>query len=323
MPVAISTVAQVNHLHPQTLEEQYKEEFSNFPSWEKKTNSDTLVYPENFGKRMSIDETTLSKGELYTVITNKDKGGRKGALAALIKGTKNEVVTQALAQVPIAKRMAVREITADLANSMDWICRSNFPNATMTADRFHVQHIFSEAVQEVRIELRREAMNEENDLTLTARQEKQKYIPKTYANGDTKKQLLARGRYVLYKPANTWTENQRERVDILFHEYPVLKQSYDLSMYLRGIFERRIDRDKAKVDFQKWYERVHQSDIPPLLSAACTIEREEGKILNYFYHRETNASAESFNAKLKGFRALLRGVRDIKFFLFRVETLFA
>nr|WP_072880894.1 transposase [Salegentibacter echinorum] len=46
-------------------------------------------------------------------------------------------------------------------------------------------------------------------------------------------------------------------------------------------------------------------------------------ILNYFINRNTNASAESFNAKIKAFRAQLRGVRKPEFFLFRLEKLFA
>ncbi|MDP2188422.1 MAG: transposase, partial [Sphingobacteriaceae bacterium] len=37
----------------------------------------------------------------------------------------------------------------------------------------------------------------------------------------------------------------------------------------------------------------------------------------------TNASAESFNAKIKAFRAQFRGVRDINFFLFRIAKLYA
>ncbi|MDO8529120.1 MAG: DDE transposase, partial [bacterium] len=37
----------------------------------------------------------------------------------------------------------------------------------------------------------------------------------------------------------------------------------------------------------------------------------------------TNASAESFNAKLKNFRTVVRGVRDKKFHLFRVSKLYA
>ncbi|WP_165747689.1 transposase, partial [Cellulophaga sp. Z1A5H] len=39
--------------------------------------------------------------------------------------------------------------------------------------------------------------------------------------------------------------------------------------------------------------------------------------------RSTNASAESFNAKIKEFRTMFRGVRDVKFFLFRLTKLYA
>jgi hypothetical protein len=43
-------------------------------------------------------------------------------------------------------------------------------------------------------------------------------------------------------------------------------------------------------------------------------------ILNFFQYRNTNANAESFNAKIKLFRANLRGVTDIDFFLFRLKN---
>ena len=72
-----------------------------------------------------------------------------------------------------------------------------------------------------------------------------------------------------------------------------------------------------------WYAKIGRTNIPELISAGNTISNHEGKILNYFYERSTNAAAESFNAKLKGFRSLVRGVRDINFFLYRVEKLFS
>ncbi|WP_317196180.1 transposase [Phocaeicola vulgatus] len=37
----------------------------------------------------------------------------------------------------------------------------------------------------------------------------------------------------------------------------------------------------------------------------------------------TNAEAESFNAKIKAFRAQFRGVRDRAFFLYRLAKLYA
>jgi transposase len=46
-------------------------------------------------------------------------------------------------------------------------------------------------------------------------------------------------------------------------------------------------------------------------------------ILNYFDNRSANSSAESFNAKIKAFRAQFRGVRDVDSFLFRLTEFFA
>ncbi|MBR2607290.1 MAG: transposase [Bacteroidaceae bacterium] len=54
-----------------------------------------------------------------------------------------------------------------------------------------------------------------------------------------------------------------------------------------------------------------------------TIYMHYEKILNFFDNRSTNAFAESFNAKIKLFRANLRGVTDLKFFFFRLAKLFA
>jgi transposase len=54
-----------------------------------------------------------------------------------------------------------------------------------------------------------------------------------------------------------------------------------------------------------------------------SIENHMENILNFFDNRSTNANAESFNSKIKLFRANLRGVTDVKFFLFRLGKLFA
>ena len=46
-------------------------------------------------------------------------------------------------------------------------------------------------------------------------------------------------------------------------------------------------------------------------------------ILNFFNNRSTNASAESLNSKIKAFRMQLRGVSDVKYFLFRLAKIYA
>lgn len=54
-----------------------------------------------------------------------------------------------------------------------------------------------------------------------------------------------------------------------------------------------------------------------------TIADRRGEILNYFINRATNASAESFNAKIKLFRAQLHGGVDVMFFLFSLTNIYA
>ena len=61
---------------------------SGFTSWDQGGHAeDYVLFPENIGEYLSIDETSLSQGELYTILTNKEAKGRSGALVAMIKGT--------------------------------------------------------------------------------------------------------------------------------------------------------------------------------------------------------------------------------------------
>lgn len=281
------------------------------------------MFPDNIGKRLSIDEVALSKGELYTVVTNKQAKGGPGAIVALAHGTKASEILPILQKMPEEQRLLVEEVTLDMAGSMDIITGNSFPEAVQVIDRFHAQKVVSEAVQEIRIELRKKAIKEENDAMKKARQERQRYRPIEYKNGDTKKQLLARSRYLLFKSSGNWTVSQKNRAAILFEQFPEIKNTYELSMMFRSFYEHNYNQFEAKKNLDKWYEKIKEKNINPFNAAAESIRLHETTILNYFNHRSTNASAESFNAKLKAFRSIVRGVRDIKSHLFRVAKLYA
>lgn len=301
---------------------------SGFNDWDDKYHAEEwLVFPENIGKKLSIDEVSLSNGELYTIVTNKKAKGKKAALVAMGKGTKYEEIRDILLKIPAELREMVEEVTFDMSNSMKAISMAVFPKATFVTDRFHVQKLISEAVQDIRIDIRRKIIKEENEKWKKARKEKKKYNSGSYKNGDSRKQLLARSRYLLFKPQSKWAKSQKKRADILFNEYPILKKAYDLSMYFRSCYENTKDITTAKLKFNNWYLKVkfeYQKDekIEPIMLAAESLVRHKETILNYFLNRSTNASAESFNAKLKGFRSVVRGVRDKKFYLFRVTKLY-
>ncbi|MVX35008.1 DDE transposase, partial [Myroides sp. LoEW2-1] len=91
-----------------------------------------------------------------------------------------------------------------------------FVNATQVTDRFHVQKLVNEALQDIRIQERWNASDIENNLILQAKKEGKQFIPIEFDNGDTAKQLLIRSRYLLTMDPSKWTTNQMQRADILF-----------------------------------------------------------------------------------------------------------
>jgi transposase len=215
-----------------------------------------LLFSENIGEYLSIDETAFTNGELYTIVANKAAKGKKGALVAMVKGTKAETVIRILLKIPIGKRNKVKEVTLDMAGNMGLIVKKSFPKATRVIDRFHVQKLATEAIQEIRIKHRWEAIDNENDAIEYARKKGALYVAKVLDNGDTVKQLLARSRYLLFKNPSKWTKSQSKRAEILFQHYPDLKKAYELSQNLSWIFENTKDKTIGLSRLAKWYEKV-------------------------------------------------------------------
>lgn len=306
------------------LNRQYRDFLSDFKQWDQRSHARKWVlYPKNLGKHLSIDETSLSDGELYTIITNKAAQGKQGAIVAIVAGTKAEPVIDILHKIPVKERKKVTEITLDMAGNMDFISRRSFPNAVRVTDRFHVQKLATEALQEMRIKYRWEALDAENDAIEKAKQTQTEFKAELLSNGDSVKQLLARSRYVLYKKEADWTISQKQRAQLLFERYPDLQKAYQLSIDLSRIFEKTEDKLYGLTRLAKWHEKVRQSGFKSFNTVSRSIQNHYKTILNYFNHRSTNASAESFNAKIKAFRSQFRGVKCIEFFLFRLTKLYA
>ena len=321
-PIPAQSLEKHYHINGTQLERHYKDHLSDFKTWTSAEHAEEwLVFPENIGTRLSIDETSLSNGELYTIVTNKAAKGKKGALVAIVEGTSSEKVIEVLEKIPEDKLNRVEEVTLDMADSMRKIVRRCFPNASRVIDRFHVQKLAYDALQEMRIKHRWDAIGEETDAMEEAKLSNKKYVPQTLENGDTTKQLLARSRYLLFKSPDKWTEKQKHRAKLIFERYPDIKKAYSLTHSLRMIFSKNSIKDAARLSLARWYNEVEESKFKSFNTIAATVYEHHEEILNFFINRSTNASAESFNAKIKGFRASLRGVTDMKFFLFRVAKI--
>ena len=309
---------------------------SGFRSWGQLAHADEyLLFPENFGADMSLDETCLSNGDVYTILTNKAAHGGKGALAAVVHGVASDTVSGVLRKVPPEQRAKVKTVTTDLSSAMMLTARNAFPCASLVNDRFHVQQLISEAVDQLRIRHRWEVLDAENKALREHRQRRKaaktraerdmigQWEPERMPNGETMPQIMARSRHIVLKHKSKWNPQQQERARILFARFPDLEKAYGLFLELVDIFNRKMSPGIARMKLARWYNEVEAFGNNEFNKVLETFENHHSTIINYFERRLTNASAESFNAKIKAFRSQFRGVGDIRFFMFRLATLYS
>lgn len=357
-PVTAKSLSCTYMINANTFERAYKDPLSGFSTWQQKDHAEEWVLkPENIAPRIGIDETSFCH-ELYTIVHNKDAHGKKRSIIAIVRGTSPQDVATVLLQIPAEQRMKVSTATMDLSDCMRAIVREAFPEATAVRDCFHVVKRAGERVEELRLRLKREAVKDVNrqkaefrkyleSLAKKRRQYRERrkkqgkkrpkgkrrgpkpkrlstrFEPAKLKNGETLVEALTRCTSQLSKSRDKCTDKEKERAKILFELYPKLKEAYDLVNDLRTIFRnKKLTKETAKEKITEWYGKVAKSTLREIKSVKDSIKHYEDEILNYFYKRETNASAESLNSKMKGFRSSLRGVRDIPYFFYRSMMVF-
>ena len=167
------------------------------------------MFPENIDPRLAIDETSLSNGELYTFVKNRYAQIREQSLVTVVLGTKSEDAISVLQMIDEEQRYALQEVTLGLSDSMRKIVRAAFPKASRVIYRFHIQKLTCDAVQELSIKHCWNAIQQCNDEMEEAKLSGKPYIPLRYSNGDTRKELLIRSRYLLFKSANNWPKRKK------------------------------------------------------------------------------------------------------------------
>lgn len=325
-----------NGLNGQTLRKQYKEKISNYRNWEQLEHAqEYMLFPDNFGDDMSLDETCLSNGEVYTILTNKAAHGGKGTLAAMVRGVASDTVSGILTKVPREIRCRVKTVTTDLSSAMMLTVRTVFPKATLVNDRFHVQQLVTDAIDHMRISFRWQVLDEENKSikehrakrkAAHTRAEKEligKWKPELMENGETKPQIMARSRHIILMHKSKWNEQQQTRAAILFKMFPKLEVAYNIYLELVDIFNKKSKPAEARLNLARWYNKVEAIGDNDFSKVIETFENHNATIINYFQNRLTNASSESFNAKIKALRTQFRGVGDICFFMYRLATLYS
>ena len=359
-PITASSLARYYKIEAGNFSRCYKECLSGFPQWEQSIHADKwLLLEKNMGTDLSIDETQIGD-DVRTILTNKDGHGRKGSMIAIVKGTNADDIVKVLLQLPEDKRNAVKEVTMDFSDSMYSIVQASFPNATIVIDCFHIIKRCRDSIEELRLKIkrkepakRRERRPHTNASSVSGPSAVQNTEPviqrttmarsvgaslcgsmpsmcqrgcptATHAGPADKRQKASCPvrRQVEHKPESKGTP--------AVQLFPDLQKAYGLVQSLRSIFgtdkkkkdRHEITREEASVKLDEWCQKVTDCKLREVKAARdCILDKRE-EVLNYFIHRSTNASAESINAKMKGFRSEIHGIQDLPFFLFRCTRIF-
>ena len=104
-----------------------------------------MLFPENIGSKLSIDEVSLSKGELYTFATNKKGRSKKGTLVACIKGTRSGDILKVLEKLPLQARKQVDEVTLDMAKNIELAAKAQVEKNLERQRQFAVSQLINSA----------------------------------------------------------------------------------------------------------------------------------------------------------------------------------
>jgi len=256
------------------LARSYREDLSDFDSWEQKDHSiDWILLAQNMGRHLSIDETSLC-GRLYTIVSVKDVEDNK-IVVAIIKGVRSEVVVRRLLEIPEDARESVLDVSMDFSDAMRKTVVAAFPNATISLDRFHVMQDLINHMMETYTAIRKQIAVEEKheraayykkvDARVKARKKYRMKNPKNYKgkkrgrktiykktdfepsrmpNGETKRDFIRRCFHTLRQNPDKWCDEQRIRIKLLFDTYPDMREAFELKEEFRLLYwSKRADKE--------------------------------------------------------------------------------
>lgn len=220
-------------------------------------------------RRIGVDEFSYRKRHRYiTIVVDHDSrrvvwtGEGKGAAA----------LTRFFAEIGPEASQKLETVTMDMSAGYRRAVLDNAPQATIVFDRFHVQKLAGEAVDQVRRQVVREADDSESA------------------------RAIKRSRWPLLKNAEDATEKDERKLSDIERTYKPLYRAYLLKEALRKALSRK-QLWRAQRDLRQWIGWAARSRLEPFKRLAKTIKKHFDGIVAYIEQRLTNGLVEGINAK--------------------------
>ena len=253
---------------------------------------------------IGIDETSYKKGHSYiTTVVNHDTN----TVIWACKGHGKEVLDKFFAMLTPEQRASIVVVTGDGARWITDCVNEHCPNAIRCLDPFHVVEWANDALDAVRIDAWRRALEEWRSIKKAADDAAAKDKAKA---AKKRAEQIKHSKYALGKNPENLTDKQQERLSVIQAEDGPMNRAHVLKEQLRLILHMD-DAETAAACLDKWISHVQRCRIPSFVELQRKIKRHREHILNAIRHRVSNARIEALNNKIKLLIRIAYGFRNI------------
>ncbi len=223
-------------------------------------------------RRIGIDEFSYKKRHHYlTVVVDHDRG----RVVWAGEGRSAEALDPFFEALGEEGCEAIEMVTIDLSAAYTKAVREKLPDAEIIYDRFHVQRLVSDALDEVRRELVRELASDPDEA-----------------------RAVKRTRFVLLMNPWNLSQSQRRKLSELQRSNQRLYRAYLLKETLAQALDYR-QPWRAERALRAWLAWASRSRLQPFVKAARTIRKHLKGILAYIGTRLTNGLVEGLNNRIR------------------------
>ena len=250
-----------------------------FNYWtEKAVSNNDISSVTNLG----IDETSKKKGHNY-ITTAVDLDEKK--VINIVDGKDKNAVKQIKDNLEAkgVKAEQIEHASIDLSKSFISGISECFPKAQIHFDRFHVVQLLNKAMNEVRIQERKEHKE------------------------------LKGHKYTFLKNKNSLSDEKINKLSELITLFPTLGEAYRLKELFNDLWEMNT-AEEADSFIDIWLKEVESKNIPAFNKFATTVKIHRKGIINYVETKINNGILESINAKIQQAKRRAKGYRNLNNF---------
>lgn len=220
---------------------------------------------------IGVDELSVRRHHKYiTVVVDHDRS----RIVWASEGKTADVLASFFDTLGPERRAQIRAVTLDMSKAYAKAVREACPHSTMALDRFHVQRLVHNALDEVRRAEVREVETPED------------------------KRALKKTRWALHK--NPWNlrDVEAQKLSVLQQANKRLYRAYLLKEALLAVLDRKqVNVARQKLD--EWRAWAARSRLAPFVKLARTIGNHVDGILAYVRTGLSNGRTEALNGKIR------------------------